>query len=301
MSSLVGLLASTAALIQDWVTSPWSWLLFGGFLLAFGLSLWREMARPSFDASDDSLKRFIGDSGVLLALVALMAGGALVASLLAWRSAGDVLGRVDCASEVPISGSNSGVFSSAENRPELYPAGGRILISYAPSAVPPAVSGGDSVRFRYENRVAGSRIEAETVGGFVTFYEKGKRVDEFSSVEFSVRGATDGVPTQDVDLLLRLSLDDPELQSREREVVVRQSPTLQEMGVFVADSWQRVRVDLAEFDTYYFPHPDVPDDVDKVNKIAFVVDLNIAERIPEAVIEIRDVAFVRRDGRALCD
>jgi hypothetical protein len=236
---------------------------------------------------------FLVPIGVVLAATSVVVG------ILAWTTAVQVRDGIDCRELIPVDAANSGIFSSADDRPDLYPAGGRIEIGYPPSTTPPVLGLDGSIAFTFAARPTGPLVPTENGGVFVTFYGDPIEVDRFAFLEFAVLFETEDTLPQEADLLVRLTLDDTEAAPSEREIVVRQSRTLQELGIFVRDRWQVVQLDLLEFNQFYFPQSPEGANVAEVNKIAFVIDGGIAGRLEGGSVRISDIAFGRRQGT--CD
>ena len=111
---------------------------------------------------------------------------------------------------------------------------------------------------------------------------------------FSVQGrASDNSP---VDFGIRMAVEDEKAASSDREIVVRELPSLAANGHAVPIVWDEVKVDLGEFTLRPYRKPLGDADPNRVNKLVFFVDNYTVDRYPAGEVWIKGISLERRCG-----
>jgi hypothetical protein len=216
----------------------------------------------------------------------VVTGTALALSIMLISKTSKIEDAVVCAHSVAVTPNNSGVYRAALDRAGICSDDGRINAEQLPSP-----AGEETVLgFSFNEILDRARCEPETAGAYIIFYEDPVGFYEFASLSFSIY-SKNGDQCPGADIAIKLTLDDPAFPPRDREVVIRVSPSLQQLGLLPSDHWQRVAVDLGEFSLEPFLRPGERIDADTINKIAFFVDNDILDQCPSGTVRIKDIAF----------
>ena len=241
---------------------------------------WIQMRRPLF---------------ILCALLSLTVV-ILVLAILATRTLAHIDKAVYCSRPISIDVDNGGTYSSCIDHPELCPDGRRIDTPDEPWEMPHKET---VVPVSWDKIPNQKKQEHETAGAYLLFYDDPVPLSDFDSLSFSISSSGDG-GGGDADIIVALVVDDPNLPPKEREVVVRESPSVEDIGQPVSSHWERITIDLGEFALQPFRKPAEHIDPDRVNKIVFFVDNDIVDRFPSGRVRVKDISFGRRGSRGGC-
>lgn len=293
--SIVGLIVGLASFVLDVLPGIWAITVIAPSAALLLLSVWWERAPESFARVALLVRDFLSHPLFLLAIVLAVFALSLV-GVGYLRSIDDA---VDCSRSVRIDPEQGGIFRAAEDHPARYPDGGRIAITPEPWEWPEVLPQEPVIAFSYREVVGRQRNEDESGGAHLRFYDDPVAISDFDSLSFAISGEK-GDDGREVDVAVRLVVDDPTLPPGDREVVVREAPSLQELGHFLTDHWQRIAIDLGEFAGD--PFLQAPDwvDPDKINKIAFFVNNDMLDRSPSGTVRMKDISFTRRSRSGAC-
>ena len=256
--------------------------------------LW-EMAPAAFERASGLVRHALGRSASRLVVPALAV--AIVLSVMLIDRVARLSRAIACVEPVEIGTDSSGVYRAADARPDLFPNGGAIAVSAPDDGGPVDLERPPEVAFTYGRRAGRTAQKGESGGAFVTFYGHPVDLRDVRALTFSVQGER-GSSGQEPDAAVRITTDDPRLPASDREVVARESPSLQDLGLFPSEHWSRVTIDLGEVDRVTFSANPRHADIRRVNKIAFFVDAATLDRSPDGKIRIKDISFERRGGAA---
>ena len=297
--SIIGLAAGLGSLALEILPVFWAVLLSAGATLLILGSLWWEMAPQSLGHSVLTTRDLLGHPLAVLVILLAVTAPALALSVISFQRVTDIEEAVVCGRSITIVQEDTGVYNAALDRPDIYPDGGRVDADYLSSPNPEPVLGETVMGFSYTMVPGREARETETAGAYITFYEDPVDISDFDSLSFSIDGDM-GDEGREVDVAVRLAVDDPSLPPKEREVVVRVSPSLQELGHFLSGQWERITIDLGEFTLLPFLKPAEQVDPKKVNKIVIFVDNDIVDRSPSGTVRIKDISFEKHGGQGGC-
>lgn len=288
-------LASVAFPSLPSLPTLWAAVLTACCLVVFAGALRWEMAPESFTRLVVQIRHCLGRPLLLVAPVIAV----LVLSILGTGYLRSVRDAVDCSQSVRIDADRGGIFRAAEDHPERYPDGGRIGITPEPWEWPELLPQEPVIAFSYSEVAGRQRNEKESGGAHLRFYDDPVPISDFDSLSFSIKGES-GKDDEEPDVAVRLVVDDPTLQPRDREVVVREAPSLQELGHFLTEHWQRMDIDLGEFEADPFLRAPEGIDPDSINKIAFIINNDILGRSRSGTVLVKDISFTRHGRSGAC-
>jgi hypothetical protein len=309
--SVVGLVATLASIALDLLPAAWAVVAIVGCLLLLALSLWAEMAPDS--ASRFAARLLHAAKRLQLVLPILIAAITLITLILVVVQRGKLV-HIDtsidrqsgeasrCVRAIRIEGmdpNRGGTYRAADDYPQTYTDGGRVGLTPQPWELPETLGKKTVVAFSYSQIPGRERRQNETSGAYVTFYDAPISFSDYDTLSFSVDGDK-GSGGQEVDVAVRLVLEDPSLPLAEREFVVRESPSLQNLGYFPSGHWERVTIDLGEFTLSRMSASADRLEADAINKIVFFVDNDIVDRSESGTIRIKDIRFEKHGDPGSC-
>jgi hypothetical protein len=146
----------------------------------------------------------------------------------------------------------------------------------------------ESVGFSFVVHTDQRRRQLESSGGYIRFYDQPVSRLIYRYLSFSSRVSDPvGIP----DLGVRLVNDDPHSQSRDKEVVTYEIPSLRSVGKpLLNQSWQRYELYLWQF-VPVPPRAPVPNSVDRnlINKIVFFISSDMGDKFSKGTLWFRDI------------
>jgi len=281
--AITGLVLSVASKAFDILSTLWAVVAVVTFLVLLALSLWAEMV-PDWAQRVAALRVHTIRQPALVLRVLI--GATTLATLILVIVQHGTLVHIDtsidersaettsCTRTLHIESMDAekgGTYRAGDDYPQVYTDGGRVGLTPLPWERPETLGKKSVLAFSYYVIPGRERRQSETSGVYVTFYDD----------------------NQAVDLGVRLVLDDPSLPRLEREITIRQMPSLQKLGYFSSGHWERVSIDLAEFDLLLLSGRAERVEGDSINKIVFFVDNDILERSSKGTIRIKDIRFER--------
>jgi len=302
--AITGLVLSVASKAFDILSTLWAVVAVVTFLVLLALSLWAEMV-PDWAQRVAALRVHTIRQPALVLRVLI--GATTLATLILVIVQHGTLVHIDtsidersaettsCTRTLHIESMDAekgGTYRAGDDYPQVYTDGGRVGLTPLPWERPETLGKKSVLAFSYYVIPGRERRQSETSGVYVTFYDDPLEFSRFDALSFSIRGEGGG-DNQAVDLGVRLVLDDPSLPRLEREITIRQMPSLQKLGYFSSGHWERVSIDLAEFDLLLLSGRAERVEGDSINKIVFFVDNDILERSSKGTIRIKDIRFER--------
>ncbi len=201
---------------------------------------------------------------------------------------------VDTKRAIPIDAKTWGIYNASDDRKELYPDGGRIratgqvhIYKYPDIDIQTK----NYISFSYRIIEGQPKTHDESSGAYLTFYDLPVDFSAYRLLTFSIKGEGNK-GNANIDLGIRLVVNDAEASLSEKEKVIRVLPSLQEIGVSISNHWENVTIDLAEFTLLPYTKP-LPRNIDPnmINKLVFFVSNEIVDRYPKGSIYIKDIVF----------
>ena len=309
--SIIGLVVTLASIPLDLLPTAWAVVAIVGCLLLLALSLWAEMA-------PDSARRFAAWlqhaakrlRPFMPALIAAFTLATLILVIVQYDKLTHIDTDIDrqsgeaavCARAIPIENldpERSGTYRAADDYPQTYADGGRVGLTPQPWESPETLGNKTVIAFSYCQISGRERRQNETSGAYVTIYDDPISFSDYDTLSFSVDGDK-GSGGQEVDVAVRLVLEDPSLSLADRELVVRESPSLQNLGYFPSGHWERLTIDLGEFTLSRMSASADRLKADTINKIVFFVDNDIVDRSESGTIRIKDIRFEKNGDSGSC-